>query len=133
MPVEFHGIAPLLQVFEMSTAMAFYIDKLDFVLKGSNCAEPPFDWVLLTRDGTEVMLNTMYEADAGPDAPDPMRIERHDDITMFFACRDLDGLCNDLVARGLSLRAPVLRDYGMTQLWLKDPDGYGLCFQWRSE
>ena len=26
----------------------------------------------------------------------------------------------------------VVRDYGMKQLGLKDPDGYGLCFQWRA-
>lgn len=132
MPIDFQGIAPLLQVFDMPTAMAFYLDKLDFVLTSSNCAEPPYDWVLLTRDGTELMLNTMYESDARPAAPDPLRIERHDDVTMFFGCRDVDGLYRDLSARGVNVSPPVHRDYGMTQLWLKDPDGYGLCFQWKT-
>jgi glyoxylase I family protein len=31
---------------------------------------------------------------------------------------------------GLDVRKPVVRDCGMKQLYLKDPDGYGLCFQW---
>jgi glyoxylase I family protein len=133
MPVEFQGIVPLLQVFDMPAALAFYVEKLDFLLKGSSGAEPPFDWVWLERNGTEVMLNTMYEADARPEAPDSMRTQQHDDVTLFFSCRDLDGLRNDLLSRGLTIPEAVKRDYGMTQLWLKDPDGYGLCFQWRTE
>ncbi len=79
------------------------------------------------------MPTTMYEADARPELPDPLRVLQHDDMTMFFGCRDLDGLYKDLIARGVTVRAPVKRDYGMTQLWLEDADGYGLCFQWRSE
>ena len=75
----------------------------------------------------------MYEADARPELPDPLRVLQHDDMTMFFGCRDLDGLYKDLIARGVTVRAPVKRDYGMTQLWLTDADGYGLCFQWKSE
>ena len=27
---------------------------------------------------------------------------------------------------------PIDTSYGMKQLYLKDPDGYELCFQWRA-
>lgn len=47
MPVALSGIAPLLQVFDMPTSLAFYRDALGFEVVGSNCDEPPVDWVLL--------------------------------------------------------------------------------------
>ena len=34
---------------------------------------------------------------------------------------------------GLNVNEPKVAPYGMRQLWFKDPDGYGLCFQWPVE
>lgn len=31
---------------------------------------------------------------------------------------------------GFEVEEPVVREYGMKQLWLTDPDGFRLCFQW---
>jgi hypothetical protein len=28
------------------------------------------------------------------------------------------------------VKEPVIRDYGMKQLSVADPNGYNLCFQW---
>ncbi|HUP49498.1 MAG TPA: transposase [Thermoanaerobaculia bacterium] len=33
-------------------------------------------------------------------------------------------------AKGLPVEAPMVTHYGMKQLYLRDPDGYNLCFQW---
>src|SRR3712207_1798978 len=52
------GMAPLLQVFDMPASLAFYRDALGFAITGTNVPEPPFDWVLLERDGVQLMLNT---------------------------------------------------------------------------
>ena len=35
--------------------------------------------------------------------------------------------------RGALVEKPTVRGYGMRQLSLADPDGYGLCFQWPAE
>jgi hypothetical protein len=32
---------------------------------------------------------------------------------------------------GIQVEAPVVAPYGMKQLYLKDPDGYTICFQWK--
>jgi glyoxylase I family protein len=37
-----------------------------------------------------------------------------------------------LTAKGLDVSPPRVTWYGMKQLSLTDPDGYGLCFQWRA-
>ena len=75
------------------------------------------------------MLNAAYESDRRPRAPDPKRIATHEDTCLFFGCKDLDGAYQHLRARGVELEAPKVAPYGMRQLWFKDPDGYGLCFQ----
>jgi glyoxylase I family protein len=61
------------------------------------------------------MLNTAYDpGDVRPPTPDASRVAAHEDTILYFGCRDLDGLHQHL------------RD----QLYIKDPDGYSLCFQW---
>ncbi len=126
----FSSLAPLLQVYDMPTSLAFYCDALGFELISSNRTEPPFDWVLLRRDDVEVMLNTMYESDARPPAPDDARNAMHTDVTLYIGCADVDGLYAELRERAIALPPPTTAPYGMRQLGVTDPDGYGLCFQW---
>ena len=76
------------------------------------------------------MLNTAYEAGHRPPAPDPARISAHQDTCLFFGCKDLHLAYSHLLAHGVDLKEPKVAPYGMRQLWFKDPDGYGLCFQW---
>ena len=54
----------------------------------------------------------------------------HADTALFFGCPDLDGVYRHLRAHGLNVNEPVIRDYGMRQLSVTDPDGCNLCFQW---
>lgn len=123
--IEIRGMTPLLQVFDMPTSLAFYCDILGFRVKQSTS-----DWAWLERDGVELMLNTRYESDARPPVPDVRRVEAHDDTALYFGCPDVDGAYQYLRARGVAARQPKVAHYGMKQLYLADPDGYNLCFQW---
>jgi catechol 2,3-dioxygenase-like lactoylglutathione lyase family enzyme len=129
MTLTIGGLCPLLQVFDMPTSIAFYRDVLGFdvvspVPEGDQC-----DWVLLRLHDSELMLNTAYEADERPPAPDPARIGAHRDTSLFFDCADVEAAWVHLRERGLDVAQPVVRDYGMKQLYLYDPDGYEICFQ----
>jgi uncharacterized glyoxalase superfamily protein PhnB len=128
--MDIHGVAPLLQVFDMPTAIRFYRDVLGFAVTATSEPGDDCNWAGLKLNGTEVMLNTAYEADKRPSAPDPVRIASHDDTCLFFGCQDLDAAYQDLSAHGVKLDPPKVAPYGMRQLWFHDPDGYGLCFQW---
>jgi glyoxylase I family protein len=75
------------------------------------------------------MLNTAYEADARPPVPDPARIAAYGDTALFFDCADVDAACGYLRGKGIAVSDPVVRDYGMKQIYLKAPDGYEICFQ----
>jgi catechol 2,3-dioxygenase-like lactoylglutathione lyase family enzyme len=132
MPLDVRGLAPLLQVFDMPASLHFYRDVLAFELVSSNRPEPPFDWVLLRLAGIELMLNTAYEADRRPSAPDPARVAAHEDTCLYFGAPDVDAVYRELLAKGLEVKPPKVAPYGMKQLYLSDPDGYALCFQWRA-
>ena len=79
------------------------------------------------------MLNTQYEEEHRPTAADPDRAAGHADTALFFSCPDVEGAYQRLVAHGLDVEPPVTRDYGMQQVYVKDPDGYTLCFQGPAE
>lgn len=88
-----------------------------------------FSWALLRLNDAELMLNTAYEAHARPPAPDAARVTSHGDTALFFRCSDVDAIYDHLRAQGTEVAAPIVRDYGMKQLWLTEPDGFRLCFQ----
>jgi glyoxylase I family protein len=79
------------------------------------------------------MLNTAYDEGVRPPCPDPARIDAHRDVALYFGCPDVDGAYAQLRAQGLNVGEPKVARYGMKQLYLTDPDGYLLCFQWRAE
>ena len=83
MKTDFFGIAPLLQVYDMPTAVRFYRDLLGFELLNQSRDGEEFDWCLLSRSGTEIMLNTMYESEHRPSQPDENRTAAHSDIGCF--------------------------------------------------
>jgi uncharacterized glyoxalase superfamily protein PhnB len=128
------GLVPLLQVFDMPAALRFYRDVLGFSVASSSpeidAAEGRyFHWALLRLGGAELMLNTAYDANERPPAREPERWRGHADTGLFIACDDLDSVHTQLAAHGVVVAPPRLAPYGMWQLYVTDPDGYGLCFQ----
>jgi len=130
MSIKVEGSAPLIQVFDMPTSVAFYRDLLGFTVVRQSSSGDDFDWGLLNLDGAELMLNTAYEKEDRPSAPDRARIAAHEDTAFYFGCRDVDAAYAYLRVRGVDVQEPTVAPYGMKQLYLKDPDGYVICFQW---
>ncbi|AXC10835.1 hypothetical protein ACPOL_1489 [Acidisarcina polymorpha] len=134
MGFEFIGTCPLLQVFDMPASIAFYCGVLGFEIVNHSPSGPrpglDYGWVLLERSGVELMLNTAYEQAERPPTADPARVAAHGDTMLYFGCEDLDAAYAHLRSNGIAAREPKVAPYGMRQLHLSDPDGYGLCFQW---
>ena len=134
MPFELRGVTTLLQVYHMPTSLRFYRDILGFSIVN---ASPPlggedrFHWVWLRRDDIDLMLNTAYETDdERPSSPDRARVAAHDDTCLYFNCPDVDAAYEYLHSKGIAADKPTIAPYSMKQLYLHDPDGYSLCFQW---
>jgi catechol 2,3-dioxygenase-like lactoylglutathione lyase family enzyme len=120
----------------MPASIRFYRDVLGFAVVETS---PPLsadlddvDWAMLRLNETEVMLNTRYERPERPPAPDPARVEAHDDASLYFGCPDVEAAYRHLCAKGVTVKPPRVAHYGMKQLTVKDPDGFVLCFQWRA-
>ena len=130
MTIPVRGLAPLLQVFDMPTSIAFYRDVLVFEVVAS--AGPPDDvgWVLLRLNSAKLMLNTADQKPDRPPAPDPARIVAHGDTAIYFGCPEVDAVYRHLRVNGVAVKEPAIAPYGMKQLYVSDPDGYTLCFQW---
>jgi glyoxylase I family protein len=88
------------------------------------------NWVMLELGAATIMLNTAYDPEDVPKAPDTPRWSGHQDTCLYFACPDVDEAYEELVARGLKTGPPKVARYGMKQLYLTDPDGFEICFQW---
>jgi len=128
------SLTPLLQVFDMPSAVAFYRDRLGFeVIAHSPEVETTegrmFHWCMLRRDGAHLMLNTAYDAGERPPERDAACWAGHGHTVLFVDCPELDALHAELTACGLDVAPPQTRDYGMRQIDVTDPDGYELCFQ----
>ena len=134
--IQIKGVCPLLSVFDMAASLAFYRDLLGFEIVQAappSAAADEFGWAWLRRGETEVMLNTQYDPDAvRPVERDAARVAAHEDTVLYFGCPDVDGAYNHFRDRGCNVAPPKVTYYGMTQLYVKDPDGYSLCFQWQA-
>ena len=134
LPINMCGICPLLQVFDMPTSIRFYRDVLGFEVASTSTPRSPdnVDWCWLKFNGTELMLNTRYEWNSRPPAPEPSHVAAHDDTCLYIGCPDVDAAYLYLSDKGLDVEPPKVAPYGMKQLYLKDPDGFGICFQWKA-
>jgi len=114
----------------MPTSLAFYRDKVGFRVTGDSGQGDESGWVMLELGDSTIMLNTAYDDGKRPDAPDPARVAAHRDTCVYFGCPDPDAAYEYLNGKGVILEPPADAPYGMRQLYLSDPDGYNLCFQW---
>ena len=134
MPIDMQGLCPLLAVYDMLTSLSFYRDVLGFEIHMSSDPEPDghLDWVWLRRNDANLMLNTMFERSNRPPQIDPVRFASHGDTQIYIGCEDLDSAAQTLQAAGIAVKGPILRPFGMKQLFIRDPDNYELCFQWKA-
>jgi catechol 2,3-dioxygenase-like lactoylglutathione lyase family enzyme len=133
MSIEIKGLVPLIQVFDMPASIHFYRDILGFKLVSQSQPELGDDcgWAILNLNGSELMLNTLYEKPDRPAVPDQIRVTHHDDVRIYFGCPDVDSAYIHLIEKGVKVNRPYNTGYGFKALDLTDPDGYGITFHWR--
>lgn len=133
--MEVLGVCPYFEVYDMPTSVHFYRDLLGFEIVTTSPAlggKDRFHWCMLRLGGAEVMLNTAYETDGErPSREEHLQARKYREACLFFGTPDVDGAYAELVAKGVVVnRPPKVAHYGMKQMYLQDPDGFGLCFQW---
>jgi catechol 2,3-dioxygenase-like lactoylglutathione lyase family enzyme len=133
MPGDVRGLTPLLSVYDMPTSVSFYRDLLGFkvAMNSPPVEEVMFHWCMLRLGGAELMLNTEYEFNSErPAQREPILTEAHGKVCLYIGCPDVDAAYEELKNKVTTIKKPFVTHYGMKQMYLSDPDGYGLCFQW---
>ena len=123
--IRLTDVVTLLEIFDMPKSLAFYRDLLGFEIVASAGG----DWAMLKLGEVRLMLNTRYEAQDRPAAPDQSRVAAHDDTELYFQCENVDETYTYLRSKGLDIGEPKIVHYGMKQLTVIDPDGFKLVFQ----
>jgi len=140
MAFEIRGVCPYFEVYDMPASLRFYIDQLGFTLVDHSPhrgGDDPYryHWCWLRLGAADLMLNDVYEFDEErPSREEHLRQRGHRDTCLFFGCPEVDRAYAELTARGVVIdRPPKVAPYGMKQMYFRDPDGFGLCFQWKAE
>ncbi len=125
------GLTPLIGVFDMTTALAFYRDLLGFSVVSASpeveTAEGRFShWMWLRFGEAEIMLNTIYDSNERPAQPPEKRSK---DAAFYIGCSDIDLAYQELMNRGLKTDPPKVAPYGLKLFSVEDPDGYTIVFQ----
>jgi catechol 2,3-dioxygenase-like lactoylglutathione lyase family enzyme len=116
-------LVPLLFVDNVQQSVDFYTTRLGFELKQTWEPDGELAWCRLERDRCAVMLQQATSEEDGVSG------SRGKGVGFFFICDDAESVHSDFVRRGLALAAPEAAFYGMKQVFVKDPDGYELCFE----
>jgi catechol 2,3-dioxygenase-like lactoylglutathione lyase family enzyme len=128
MEIELRHLCPLIQVFNMQSALAFYRDILGFSVVSDSGGGDDASWVWLQRGEINLMLNDQYEPGSVPAEPPAERQKWHGDTCLYFGA-DPDAIYQFLRSKKIEPEPPKDAPYGMRQLYLRDPDGYSICFQ----
>ena len=121
--VTVNRLVPLLVVADINASVAFYVERLGFRVVHTWEPEGKLGWCHLERDAGALMFQQSCPGEDGPAEA------RGRDVWFYFNCDDVDAMYAELRSRGAEIAAPSVAFYGMKQAFVRDPDGYMLCFQ----
>jgi catechol 2,3-dioxygenase-like lactoylglutathione lyase family enzyme len=114
---------PHFLVSDVRRAAEYYRDRLGFRIIGYFFEEPPV-FGMVDRDHAEIHLRRVYDGQKGSNR------ERVDDaLDCYIRVDDVDGLYAEFKERGAEIiLTPTLQSYGMKEIYVRDLDGYVVCF-----
>ncbi len=112
-------MTPLLNVLDIRASISFY-ETIGFTVTERWDGGERRAWSLLTCGDLRMMLNQTGRA-----ASDHRRA-RHDysDLVLYLYVEDAAACWQELQSLGLPGRHVGPQDYGLDEVWLRDPDGY---------
>jgi len=117
------GVAPFFLVADVVRAAEYYRDKLGFRIRGYFFEKPPV-FAMVGRDDQIVMLRLMDARRGGSN-----RNYAAEALDAYLWTDDVAALYAEFQQNGADIIAPPqLRIYGMTELEVRDRDGYVICF-----
>jgi catechol 2,3-dioxygenase-like lactoylglutathione lyase family enzyme len=114
---------PHFLVSDVRRAAEYYRDRLGFRIIGYFFEEPPV-FGMVDRDRAEIHLRRVYDGQKGSN-----RERLGDALDCYIRVDDVDSLYAEFREKGAEITmAPTLQSYGMKEIYVRDPDGYTICF-----
>ena len=111
-------MTPLLNVQDMAASLAFY-GKLGLSLD-EKWERGDAAWCLLSAGDFRLMLNQTRRADSASRRAG----EDYSELVLYMYVDDAPSAWSELQAQGVSGRHVGPQEYGLDEVWLRDPDGY---------
>jgi uncharacterized glyoxalase superfamily protein PhnB len=114
------SLAPQFLVDDLSTALAYYCDRLGFEL---DFVYESF-YASVSRDGFSIHLKCAPKTVA-----DRAHRRQNEHLDAYVGVQGVEALFNELTSRGAHItRSLEERPWGSRDFYVEDPDGYILCF-----
>jgi len=115
---------PFFMVANMHNSLNFYVKGLNFAIKHQWEPRGKIEWCWLQLDNASIMLQE-YRQNSAPD-------KLGEGVSIYFICEDALIIYKQIIANGLSTSEPFVGN-NMWVVALRDPDGYNIFFESRTE
>jgi uncharacterized glyoxalase superfamily protein PhnB len=118
MPVE--SCIPVIPSADLEKSLRFWVDGLEFSMSSEMHKNGKLTFCMLHKGDVWFMLNQR--------AGNPAKPENFEGIRLYWAPRNVRETRERLKRLGYSVSELEDRDYGQTEFFLMDDDGYSHCF-----
>ncbi len=118
MPVEF--CIPVIPSANLEKSLRLWVDGLEFSMSREMRKDGKLIFCMLQKGDLWFMLNQR--------AGNPVKPEDYDGIRLYWAPKDIDETRERLKSLGYGVSELEHRDYGQTEFFLTDDDGFTHCF-----
>jgi len=118
MPLE--GCIPVIPSADLEKTLRFWVDGLGFLVSSEMRKGAKLIFCMLRKDNLCFMLNERAGTSIKP--------ENYESIRLYWAPQDIHQTRERLKELGYAVSELQCRDYGQTEFFLTDDDGYSHCF-----
>ncbi len=111
---------PVLPCADLEGSLSLWVDGLGFSMRSEMRKDGKLIFCMLQKDELFLMLNQR--------AGTPVKPEDYEGIRLYWAPKDIRKTRDRLKSLGYGVSELEHRDYGQTEFFLTDADGYSLCF-----
>jgi len=115
-----HGCTPIIPSADLEKSLRFWVDGLGLSMDRAMRRDGRLVGCMVHNERLCFWLN---QRDGSPITP-----ENYEGIRLYWAPEDIQGLRERLVQLGYSVSDIEDRDYGQTEFFVTDDDGYSHCF-----
>lgn len=111
---------PVIPSANLEKSLRLWVDGLGFAVSTEMRGHDKLIFCMLQKDGMSFMLN---QRAGTPDKP-----EHYEGIRLYWGVNNIRDTRQRLQSLGYAVSEVVDRDYGQTEFFLTDDDGYSHCF-----